>query len=135
MSDTAIGTTGPVPLTKPKVSRDDWIMRGWMAVLAIFLVFAILLPLYVMLSKSFENKAGDFIGLANFQEYFSTPALFLSAFNSLYISIFSSILVMGIAFVYAYALTRTCMPFKWFSKLVAAIPLLTPSMFGGISLV
>jgi len=125
----------PAPLTKPKIGRDDWIMRGWMLILAVFLLVAILLPLYVMLSKSFENKAGDFIGLANFQEYFSTPALFLSAFNSLYLSAFSSILVMGIAFVYAYALTRTCMPFKWFFKLVAAIPLLTPSLLSGISLV
>ncbi|VAW16013.1 2-aminoethylphosphonate ABC transporter permease protein [hydrothermal vent metagenome] len=135
MSEASIQTTADVPLIKPKIGRDDWIMRGWMLVLATFLVFSILLPLYVMLSKSLENKAGDFIGLANFQEYFSTPSLFLSAFNSLYISIFSSILVMGVAFVYAYALTRTCMPFKWFFKLVAAIPLLTPSLLSGISLV
>jgi iron(III) transport system permease protein len=40
-----------------------------------------------------------------------------------------------VAFVYGYALTRTCVPFKWFFKIIAIIPLLTPSLLGGISLV
>ncbi len=127
--------TSSAVLVKPKVSRDDIIMRTCMGVVGIFLVVCVLLPLYTMLSKSVENKDGDFIGLANYVEYFSTPALFLSAFNSLYISIFATFLVLGTAFIYGYALTRTCMPFKWFFKLVAAIPLLTPSLLSGISLV
>ena len=135
MSDASLHRGLDLPLTKPKIGRDDWVMRGCMAVLAVLLVVSILAPLYVMLSKSFENKDGDFVGIANYLEYFSTPALFLSAFNSIYISVFASILVMGIAFVYGYALTRSCMPFKWFFKLVAAIPLLTPSLLSGISLV
>ena len=110
-------------------------MRGCMVVIGVFLAVFVLMPLYVMMSKSVENKAGDFIGLANYAEYFSTPALFLSAINSLYISVIGTVVVVGTAFVYAYALTRTCMPFKWFFKLIAAIPLLTPSLLSGISLV
>ena len=110
-------------------------MRGCMVVIGIFLLFFIVLPLYTLMSKSFENRNGDFVGLANYLEYFSTPALFLSAVNSLYISVIGTILVLGTAFVYAYALTRTCMPFKWFFKMVAVIPLLTPSLLSGISLV
>ena len=134
MSDAAIPAS-PAPRIKAKISRDDWIMRGCMGVIGIFLAMFVLLPLYTMMSKSVENSAGDFIGLANYLEYFSTPALFLSAVNSLYISIFGTFLVLGAAFVYAYALTRTCMPFKTFFRLVAAIPLLTPSLLAGISLV
>ena len=136
MSDSVIPASGaPAPRIKAKISRDDWIMRGCMGVIGIFLAMFVLLPLYTMMSKSFENKAGDFIGLTNYVEYFSTPALFLSAVNSLYISIFGTIVVLGTAFVYAYALTRTCMPFKTFFKLVAVIPLLTPSLLAGVSLV
>ena len=136
MSDTVIPVSGAsAPKIKAKISRDDWIMRGCMGVIGLFLIVAVLLPLYIMMSKSVENKAGDFIGLVNYLEYFSTPALFLSAINSLYISIFGTFLVLGTAFVYAYALTRTCMPFKTFFKLVAIIPLLTPSLLAGISLV
>ena len=132
MSDAAVTAA---PAIKEKISRDDWIMRGCMVVIGIFLLFFIVLPLYTLMSKSFENRSGDFVGLANYFEYFSTPALFLSAVNSLYISVIGTFVVLGTAFVYAYALTRTCMPFKWFFKLVAVIPLLTPSLLAGISLV
>jgi iron(III) transport system permease protein len=123
------------PILRQKINRDDWIMRTCMIVIGLFLLVGVLLPLYTMMSKSLEDKDGVFIGLANYAEYFSTPALFLSAINSLYISVIGTIVVLGTTFVYAYALTRTCMPFKWFFKLVAAIPLLTPSLLSGISLV
>ena len=103
--------------------------------IGIFLAVFVVLPLYTLMSKSFENRAGDFVGLVNYVEYFSTPALFLSAINSLVISVIGTVIVLGTAFVYAYAITRTCMPFKWFFKLVAVIPLLTPSLLAGISLV
>jgi len=131
----------PASLTKeqavvrPKMSRDDWIMRSVMSAIGVFLLVAVLLPLYTMMSKSVEDKAGGFIGFANFAEYFSTPALFNSAFNSLSISISTTVIILLVTFIYAYALTRTCMPFKWFFKLVAVIPLLTPSLLSGISLV
>ena len=110
-------------------------MRICMLVIGLFLALAIILPLYTMFSKSLENKAGDFIGVSNYIDYFSTPSLFQSAYNSILISIIGTIIVLLFAFVYAYALTRTQMPFKWFFKIIAVIPLLTPSMLSGISLV
>ena len=134
MSQTAAAIAVPA-VVKPKVGRDDWIMRLCMAGIGVFLAVAVLLPLYTMLSKSLENKDGDFIGLANYAEYFNTPALFLSGINSLYISVICTVIVLGTAFVYGYALTRTNMPFKWFFRLVAVVPLLTPSLLSGISLV
>ncbi len=132
----AVATTAVAPvLVKPKVGRDDWIMRGCMLGIGVFLLIGVLLPLFLMFSKSVENKDGAFVGLANFVEYFSTPSLFLSGVNSLYIAVIASVIVLCTSFVYAYALTRTCMPFKWFFRLVAAIPLLTPSLLSGIALV
>ena len=133
MSEAATAAVSVAPRIKAKISRDDWIMRGCMAAIGLFLAFAVLLPLYTLMSKSFENSAGEFIGLANFAEYFETPALFYSAINSLYISVIGTFLVLGTAFVYAYALTRTCMPFKWFFKLAAVVPLLTPSLLSGLN--
>lgn len=133
MANVTAGAAGAA--VRPRLSRDDWIMRGCMVVIGLFLAIFVLLPLYTMMSKSVENHAGEFVGLANYAEYFSTPALFISAINSLYISVIGTVLVLGAAFIYAYALTRSCMPFKWFFKLVAAIPLLTPSLLSGISLV
>lgn len=137
MSDTTI--TQAVPRigkpVKEKISRDDWYMRSCMGVIGIFLIVAIVLPLYTMMSKSFEDHDGLFVGFANYIEYFSTPALFYSLYNSLTIAVIATFIVLVTAFIYAYALTRTCMPYKWFFKIVAVIPLLTPSLLGGISLV
>ena len=136
MSDIALsGSVTPQPIVKEKLGRDDWIMRACMIGIGSLLVIFIVLPLYTMLSKSFENKKEEFIGFANFTEYFSTPALFQSAGNSLSIALISTFVVISVAFVYGYALTRTCMPYKWLFKIIAVIPLLTPSLLGGISLV
>ena len=135
MSEAVLPSLPPQPLVRAKLSRDDWIMRSCMIGIGSLLVIFIVLPLYTMLSKSFEDKDEKFIGLANFIEYFSTPALFQSAGNSLSIALISTLTVISVAFIYGYALTRTCVPFKWFFKMIAIIPLLTPSLLGGISLV
>src|SRR5690606_41145284 len=66
------------------------------------------LPYTTLFRSSMENRAGEFVGLANFYSYFSTPALFYSGINSLYISIIVTAIVLVTAFVYGYALTRTC---------------------------
>lgn len=124
-----------ISIVKQKSSRDDLTMRVCMILIGLFLAIAILLPLYTMLSKSLENKEGAFIGISNYVEYFSTPSLFLSAYNSILLSAIGTIILLLVTFIYAYALTRTQMPFKWFFKIIAIIPLLTPSMLGGISLV
>ena len=120
---------------KQALSRDDWIMRGCLLLLAVFLFVAILLPLYAMMSKSFEDADGNFVGLANYALYFKTPALSHSILNSMQVSLIATGVVLLSGFVYAYALTRTCMPFKRFFRVVAFVPLLTPSLLGGISLV
>ena len=60
---------------KPKLSSDDYVMRGFIVLVGIWMIIAVLLPLYFMMSKSVKDKDGNFVGLANFAEYFSTPAL------------------------------------------------------------
>ncbi|MEE9322459.1 MAG: putative 2-aminoethylphosphonate ABC transporter permease subunit [Granulosicoccus sp.] len=39
----------------PRLGSDDWIMRGFIALIAIYLIVALALPLYVMLSKAFST--------------------------------------------------------------------------------
>ena len=57
-------------------------------------------------------------GLSNFINYFSTPALFKSIQNSIFISVISTIITVILAFWFAYALNRSCMRFKGFSDLL-----------------
>ncbi|MCP5089108.1 MAG: putative 2-aminoethylphosphonate ABC transporter permease subunit [Rhodobacteraceae bacterium] len=74
-------------------------------------------------------------GFGNFINYFSTPALFNSIKNSLFIAVISTIVTVSLAFWFAYALNRSCMRFKGFFRLVAMAPILVPSLLPGIALV
>ena len=100
----------------------------------LFFIFLIL-PLGSLIFKSLQNKDGDFVGLINYYLYLQEPALFQSLYNSLFVAITSTIIVVVIAFLFSYALTRTCMPFKGFFKLIALVPLLSPSILAAIALV
>ncbi len=74
-------------------------------------------------------------GLDNFRAYFSTPALFNSIENSLFIAAVTTVITVLLAFGLAYALNRSCMRFKGFFRLVAMMPILVPSLLPGIALV
>ncbi|MFC4270534.1 putative 2-aminoethylphosphonate ABC transporter permease subunit [Sneathiella chungangensis] len=74
-------------------------------------------------------------GFSNFTTYFSTPSLFRSIENSLFISIVSTIVTVSLAFAFAYALSRSCMRFKGVFRLIAMAPILVPSLLPGIALV
>lgn len=129
------GTAQAAPIIKPKVSSEDWIMRAVLVGIALYLCVTILLPLYSLLSKSFQNGDGVFIGISNYIKFFSTPSLFWSIQNSLTVTLIVSVIVVTLAFIFAYALTRSCMPFKSLFKGIALIPILMPSLLPAISLV
>ncbi len=131
---TDVAATAPRAI-KPKISRDDVIMRLAMATIALYLLFAIAFPLYALLSKSFQSADGTFIGLTNYITYLTTPALSWSIGNSFKVTMLATLIVLVIAFIYAYALTRSCMPCKSIFKGVALIPILMPSLLPAISLV
>lgn len=220
---------------KPKISRDDWIMRLFMCVIGLYFAVTLVMPLYAMLSKSFstykidlgayrlqvdkgegwsaettlaalnndlktikpadlsgssdtrlsplalfpdfsfrsktkyrlknltpdgvflfgseriagnewhEYSSNDFrrislrpardIGAENYTRYFSTPSLFYSIYNSLFIAAISTFITVTIAFGFAYALSRSCMRFKGAFRLIAMVPILVPSLLPGIALV
>lgn len=128
-------TAGTLPAIKPKLSRDDWQMRAFMVLIGLYLVIALAFPLYTMLSKSFQNDDGQFIGIANYLEYFGTPALAYSINNSIFIAVITTIITVTLAFTFAYGLTRSCMPAKPLFKTIAMVPILVPSLLPGIALV
>ncbi len=128
-------TTMNARAVKPKSSTDDWIMRTAMLAIALYLMLAIAFPLYAILSKSFQNSDGVYIGLTNYITYLTTPSLTWSIGNSFKVTIVATIIVLIIAFIYSYALTRSCMPFKRFFKGASLIPILMPSLLPAISLV
>ncbi len=120
---------------RTSLSRDDLIQGGGLLAMAAFLLVTMLLPLLWIFSRSFEDSDGSFVGLANYLKYFSTPALVTSAEHTLTIGVITTVIVVGLAFLYAYGLTRSCMPFKGLFRIVALVPILAPSLLPAISLV
>jgi iron(III) transport system permease protein len=120
---------------RPRIGRDGWIMRGALAVLGLYLLVTVILPLIAMLQKSLQDKDGAFVGLANFIRYFSNPALSGAIVNSLEVALLSTAITTAIAFTYAYALSRSAMPGKGLFRAIALVPLLAPSLLPGLALV
>ena len=58
-SDTITADDIPGDRVKPKLGTDDWLMRGFIAMIAIYLVVALAFPLYAMLSKAFSTYSFD----------------------------------------------------------------------------
>ncbi len=103
--------------------------------LGLFLYFFVLYPMSQVLWRSLLDNDGGFIGAANYVRYFSTPAIAASITNSLYVSVVAMIITVGLAFVYAYALTRTLMPWRGVFRVIAMLPIFAPSMVQAIAFV
>ncbi|WP_310597352.1 putative 2-aminoethylphosphonate ABC transporter permease subunit [Aeromonas aquatica] len=116
-------------------SRDSLIQLVLLLLGIALLVGGLLLPLLAMLQKSLQDMDGNWVGLANFRDYVLSPNLTRTIGNTLWLGVLITALVVTIAFGYAYALTRTCMPGKSLFRLVGLIPLLMPSLLPAISLV
>ena len=128
-------TATSAPLVRARASRDDLIMRAGLGLFALFLLVVVALPLWSLLSKSFQDHNGSFVGLANYLRYVETPSLFQSFWNSLFVAGVTTAIVVPLAFVYAYALTRSCMRFKPLFQGLALIPILAPSLLPALSLI
>lgn len=99
------------------------------------LLLGLLAPLLAMLGQSLLDGDGHFVGLANFHDYMDQAGLLYAIGNTLLVGALLTILVVLVAFGYAYALTRTCMPGKGWFRLLGLSPLLMPSLLPAISLV
>lgn len=102
---------------------------------ALILVLIIALPLGTLLAKSFTDTDGAFVGLANYQRYFATPALVQSLWNSIWVAALTTAIVIPLAFGYAYAITRSALPMKPLFMAIALLPLFTPSLLSAISFI
>ncbi|QRG66598.1 putative 2-aminoethylphosphonate ABC transporter permease subunit [Brevibacillus choshinensis] len=119
---------------RQKMGRDEWLQKVLISGIVIVLFISVLMPLGDLFSRAFINESGQFIGLANFVKYFATPALVQSFSNTMYVSGVTTLLSVALAFLYAFALTRTDMRGKVFFRYVALLPLFAPTMMHGIAL-
>src|SRR6185503_17539177 len=92
-------------------------------------------PMVQVPCRSLLDNDGRFFGLANYLPYFRTAAIAVSITNSLTVSLVAMVATVGLAFVYAYALTRTRMPGRGVFRVVAMLPIVAPSLVSAIAFV
>jgi len=115
--------------------RELWLKRALILLVSAWLAAVVILPLIQLLSKSLFDNQGVFVGLANYVEYFTTPELRRSIGNSLFVSTTTTLISVTLGFLFAYALTRTCMPLKGAFRGLAMMPLFAPTLLNGIALI
>ncbi|MCF4173802.1 MULTISPECIES: putative 2-aminoethylphosphonate ABC transporter permease subunit [Vibrio] len=117
------------------MSKDNIVLFGLLTFLFVAMTLFILMPLWAMMKKSVQNSDGEFVGLQNFATYFATDSLWYSLSNTFTLGLIVTVVVGFLAFGYAFALTRSCMPFKGVFQLMGTAPILAPSLLPAISLI
>jgi iron(III) transport system permease protein len=120
---------------RDSLDNDRWLMSGLTLVAALWMVAVVVLPLYALLSKSLLDQSGRYVGVDNFLQYFRTPSLSVSLYNSFFVSLVTTSISVPLGFLFAYGLTRTTIPGKSFFRSIAMLPLFAPTLLYGIVLV
>ena len=122
------------PPLKQRVHWTDRFAHLALIGIALLLVVGLVVPLFIVLSKALETSDGSAAGLGAFAAYLASPALLQSLWHSVWVSVLVTAIVVPLAFTFAYALTRSCMPFKSLFRTITLLPLLAPSLLSAISL-
>ena len=128
----------PAPSVAALRQRAHWtdrIAHAALLLVVLALVVFLALPLASILVKSLQNGDGAFVGLVNFTSYLATPSLLTSLWHSVWVSLMVTVISLPLAFGFAYALSRSCMPLKVWFRTIALVPLLAPSLLSALSLI
>lgn len=120
---------------KQRTHWSEWFGFAGLALVLLILLAFLAAPLLAILQQAAQDDQGQFVGLRNFIGYLQTPSLLDSLWNSVWVSLLVTFIVVPLAFVFAYALTRSCMPGKTLFRSISLIPLLAPSLLSAISLI
>jgi iron(III) transport system permease protein len=114
-------------------SAEQWLVAAcvFFPTLALVLFFAY--PLLTIVWESFTLKDGS-IGLGNYEAISSTPGLLLAGWNSLVVSLSTTVVCVVVGFALAFAIDRTCMKGKRALRGTLLLPLLAPSLVQGLGL-
>jgi len=126
------GTVGPGRLA---LAGEALAARGGLVLVAAALFVFLAAPLAAILLRSVEDKSGAFVGLANFAQYFASPAFSRSAGNTLTFAALTTLLTVPLAFTFAYAIQRSCIRAKWLWRNIALVPILAPSLLAALSFI
>ncbi|AXO90503.1 putative 2-aminoethylphosphonate ABC transporter permease subunit [Pseudomonas parafulva] len=114
---------------------DRVFVVGGKALLLVLLLLAVLLPLLAIFWRGFSGDAGQGGGLQAAGELFASAHFRWLIGNSLTVGLSVALIVVPLAYLFAYALQRTLIPAKGLWRGISLLPLLAPSMLPAIALV
>jgi iron(III) transport system permease protein len=131
---TAVAQPGLAP---PRASlwTEALAARGGLLLVASGLFVFLTLPLATILVRSLQDRGGAFVGMVNFVQYFASPAFGRSAWNTLTFASLTTAITVPLAFGFAYAIQRSCIPGKVLWRNIALIPILAPSLLAALSFI
>jgi iron(III) transport system permease protein len=118
-----------------RLASEALVAHGGLLLVAAALLVFLTLPLASLLVRSMQGGGGEFVAFANFAEYFAAPAFARSAQNTLVFAGLTTGITVPLAFVFAYAIQRSCIPAKSVWRSIAMIPILAPSMLAALSFI
>jgi iron(III) transport system permease protein len=101
---------------------------------ALTLCVFLLLPTGALLIQSLSDGHGG-VGLAQFRAFARTPGTGAAAWNTFWVASLVTAITVPLAFCYAFAIQRSCLPFKELWRLLGLAPLLGPSLVGAIAFI
>lgn len=99
-----------------------------------FFLISLILPMIFLFKNIFYDKE-SFIGLVNLKNYITNPCMYISFKNSLKVSIISSIISIILSFIFCYGIERTNIKFKSIFNIIVELPIFTPTIALGLSLI
>jgi len=122
-------------IVRQRLGIEDYLRRFIFILIGLGLFIFLIYPISINLVNSFENKAGEFVGLENYFDYFSSSTTSASLYHSIYISMMSMGITVVLAFIYAYGVTRITIPGKNILRGIALLPIFMPSLVQALALI
>ncbi len=117
------------------ITTEDILAWSLLVLVGILLFVFLVYPLSQTLWRSLHDNQGNFVGLRNYAAYFASPTTSASFRHSMFIATVSMVITVFLAFLYAYGLTRMVIPGKGALRLIAMLPMFTPSLVQALAFI
>jgi len=101
---------------------------------AVALCLFMLAPLGTLLIGSLLDDQGQ-VSFSRFADFANTPGVWTATWNTLWVAVLVTLITVPLAFVYAYALQRACLPLNGMWRIVGLSALAGPSLVGAIAFI
>ena len=116
-----------------RVDADRLFVFAIAAGAGLLLILFVLVPIWAILGYSFVMPDGS-LGFANYTNYLTSRRFLNILGNTFEVTIAVTVFTVILAYGFAYAVERTCMPLRRLLRMIALIPIFSPSLVQALGL-